>query len=245
MSLRSKRGRGASTAGPAPLAPAAALRAAFASGNPFGAERHELVVVDRAGGRDHDPLRSIAVGVEGGDLVARGAGDDLGTADDRPPQRVAAERRLAEQVEHLLLGLVLVHRDLLEDHLALGVDLDQPRTEHHVGHHVERGRQMLVDHAGEDRGRLLAGAGVELGAHPIEDLVDLDRLVAVGPLEQQVLEQVRQPRLAVGLIAGTGPDPDPDRHGSDGGHCLRHDPDAGIEPGQPVAGGHERTGPRA
>ena len=70
-------------------------------------------------------------------------------------------------------GLVLVHRDLLEHDLALGFDVGERRREDHVGHHVERARQVAVEHAGVDRRRLLARAGVELGAHRVEDLVDL------------------------------------------------------------------------
>jgi len=35
-----------------------------------------------------------------------------------------------------------------------------------------------------------------------------------GALEQQVLEQVRQPRLVLELVARAGPDPEPERHGS-------------------------------
>jgi hypothetical protein len=49
---------------------------------------------------------------------------------------------------------------------------------------------MLVDHPSVDRRRLLAGAGIQLGAHPVEDLVDLERGVLLGPLEEQMLEQV-------------------------------------------------------
>ena len=91
------------------------------------------------------------------------------------PERVVSEHRLAEHVEHLLLRIVLVHRDLLEDHRPLGVDVVERGPEHHVGHHVERPLQVRVDDARVDRGRLLARAGVELGPHAVEDLVDLER----------------------------------------------------------------------
>ena len=67
----------------------------------------------------------------------------------------------------------------------------------HVGDHVERARQVLVEHPRVDRGALLVGAGVELGAHRVEQLVDLGRRVAVGALEQHVLEEVREPGLLV------------------------------------------------
>ena len=192
------------------------------------------VVVDRAGGGDHDVLRRVARRRGSGDLGRRRVGDHRRAADDRAAERVLAEHGLAEHVEHLLLRIVLVHRDLLEDHRALGVDVVERRAEHHVGHHVERLGEVLVDHAGVDRGRLLAGAGVELGAHRVEDLVDLERLVLRGALEQQVLEQVREPGLLLALGARAGADPEPERHGSDGGHRLRHDPDARFERRQPV-----------
>jgi hypothetical protein len=147
-------------------------------------------VVDRAGGGDHDVLGPVALGMKVRDLHGRGLGDHRRTADDRAAQRMRSEHRLAQQIEHLLLRIVLVHRDLLEDHRALGIDLAQSRPEHHVGHHVERLGHVLVDHPGVHRGRLLAGAGIELGAHPVEDLVDLERAVFRRALEQQVLQQM-------------------------------------------------------
>ena len=176
--------------------------------------------------------------MERGDLHGRRLGDHLGAPDDRPAQRVIAEHRMAQDVEHLLLGIVLVHRDLLEDHRALGVDVLKRRPEHHVRHHVEGLGQVLVDHPGIDGGRLLARARVQLGAHAVEDLVDLERAVLRGSLEQQVLEQVGESRLLFGLGPGARADPEPERHGSDGGHRLRHDPDARVKRRQPVFGGH-------
>ena len=49
--------------------------------------------------------------------------DHLGGADHGPPERVAAEDRLRDQVVHELLRRVLVHRDLLEHDLALGLEV--------------------------------------------------------------------------------------------------------------------------
>ena len=179
--------------GPAAATGASGLRAAIARGG----ELDERVVVDRAGGRDHDVRRAGSASAwKRGDLLRRGVGDHRRAADDRPAERMLAEHRLAEQVEHLLLRVVLVHRDLLEDHRALGVDVAsapggtpcRPSRRTPPAH-------VLVDHPRVHRGRLLAGAGVELGAHRVEDLVDLERAVLLGALEQQVLEQVRQPRL--------------------------------------------------
>ena len=87
-------------------------------------ERDERVVVDRA--RRPRSRRSPARSGRRGRRRSRRPAcrrDHRGAADDRPAERVIAEHRLAEHVEHLLLRVVLVHRDLLEDHRALGVDV--------------------------------------------------------------------------------------------------------------------------
>ena len=138
----------------------------------------------------------VARGVEGAQLLARHRPDHLGAADHRAPERVRAEDRLAEHVEDAVLGVVLVHRDLFEHDLALGLELAHARAPDHVGDHVEGALQVAVEHARVHRGRLLVGARVELGAHRVEDLVDLLRAVALGAAEQHVLEQVRDARLA-------------------------------------------------
>ena len=138
-----------------------------------------------------------------------------------PAERVVAEDGLAEHVEDLVLRVVLVHRDLLEDDLALVRRGRRRRT---------RGRQTMsamtsnaslevhVEHARVDRRGLLAGARVELGAHAVEDLVDLQRAVARRAAEQHVLEQVRQAGLGLVLGRRARADPEPERHGPHGGH---------------------------
>ena len=156
-------------------------------------------MVDRSGGRDHDALREIALRVERRQLLARDRADDLGGADHRPAQRMRAEDRLAEHVEDAVLGIVFVHRDLLQHDLALGLELAEARAPDHVAHHVERALEVPVEHARVQRGRFLVGPRVDLGAHRVEDLVDLLRSEALGAAEEHVLEQVRDARLAVVL----------------------------------------------
>ncbi|HEX4836983.1 MAG TPA: hypothetical protein VFV03_00440, partial [Solirubrobacteraceae bacterium] len=51
-------------------------------------------------------------------------------------ERVRAEDHPAEQVEHPVLRVVFVHRDLLEHDLALGLELAEARRPDHVAHHV-------------------------------------------------------------------------------------------------------------
>ena len=95
-----------------------------------------------------------------------------------------------------------------------------------------------VEHARVDRGGLLAGARVELGAHRVEDLVDLQRAVARGAAEEHVLDQVRQAGLGLVLGGRARADPEAQRDGSHGVHGLRDDPYAGVELRQAVLGVH-------
>ncbi len=86
-------------------------------------ELDERVVVHRAGRRHHHVGGDVAGGVEGAQSIGTGRVDDVGAADDGPPERVPTEDRLAEDVEDLVLRVVLVHGDLLEHDLALLLEL--------------------------------------------------------------------------------------------------------------------------
>ena len=129
---------------------------------------------------------------------------------------------------------VLDHRDLLEHDLALGVELGEPRLEDHLGHHVERGLQPVVGDAAVDDGVLARGRRVQLAAQRVEDLGDLAGRVRRRALEQQVLDEVRDPGLRVGLVARAGADPEAER---DRAHVVEPLADhalAGVELGQVV-----------
>jgi hypothetical protein len=86
-----------------------------------------------------------------------------------------------------------VHGDLVEDDVALGLDVlaADHRVRDHVTQHVHGQREVLVEDPGVEAGVLLGGERVELPA----DRVQGDRDVQGGPLggalEQQVLEEVR------------------------------------------------------
>ena len=131
---------------------------------------------------------------------------------------------LGQEVVDAVGRLVLVHRDLLEHDLALGVDVGEGRAEHHLGHQVERVLGVLVEEAGVDVRGLLGGRGVGRRPHAVHLLGDLDRREALGALEEQVLQEVREPFLALTFVARAGPDPKPEGDGSDRGDDLGHDP---------------------
>ena len=128
-----------------------------------------------------------------------------------------------------LLRLVLVHRDLLEHDLALGVELGEGRREDHLAHHVERDLELVVGHARVDDRVLARGGRVQLAAEAVEDLGDLLRAVARGALEEQVLDEMRDAGLGVGLVARAGADPEPDRDRADVREALRDDALARVE----------------
>ena len=156
------------------------------------------------------------------------------------PSGCVAERRLGDQVVDELLRLVLVHRDLLEHDLALGVELGERRREDHLPHHVERGLEPVVGDARVDDRVLARGGRVQLAAEPVEDLGDLLRAVRGRALEEQVLEEMRDARLRVGLVARAGADPEADRDRAHAREPLRDQPLAGIELGQDVLLLHRR-----
>ena len=103
--------------------------------------------------------------------------DHLRRADHGPAERVVAEDRLGEEVVDELLRRVLVHRDLLEHDLPLGVELGERGREDHVGHHVERASRGARRARGRRPRVLPRGGRVQLAAEAVEDLRDLLRRV--------------------------------------------------------------------
>jgi len=132
-------------------------------------------VLDVARRRDYHVAREVHRPVVGGDRPAAERRDHLGRADHGPTKRMRAERRLLDQIVHELLGLVVVHGDLLEHDLALSVELGEAGRKDHFAHHVERRLQLVVRNARVDDGVLARGGGVQLAAEGVEDLGDLLR----------------------------------------------------------------------
>ncbi len=153
--------------------------------------------------------------------------DHVGAPDHRPPERMAAEDRLGDDVVDEILRIVVDHRDLLEHDLALGVDVGEGRVVDHPDDHVERLLEPVVGHACIDERRLARRRGVQLPAEAVEDLRDLLRGVRARALEEQVLDEVRDAGAGVGLVARAGPDPEAERHRADAGHLLGDHPLAG------------------
>src|SRR2546426_6010587 len=121
----------------------------------------------------------------------------------------------------------------------------------HVGEVVDRHLEVPVEHARVVARVLLAGEGVDITAHRIEALCDVQRRPRRGSLEEQVLEEMARAADPVRLIARAGQHPEAHRDGADAWHPLRDDPKARSELGpsdghpgfayspEPVASGPE------
>ena len=157
-------------------------------------------MVEAARRRDDDVGADVARPVVGGDVGDRHRADDLRGAEDPAPERRVAVDRVGEDVVHAVGGLVLVHRDLLDHDLALGVDVGEGRLQEHLGEQVERLLRVLVEEAGVELGRLLARRRIRRRPEGVEVLGDLDRRVALGPLEEQMLQEMRDAGLSRRLV---------------------------------------------
>ena len=187
-------------------------------------QRDDLVVVEVAGRADDQAVGDVAAAVVVGDLRHRRAGDHLGLAEDAAAQRVVAVDGLGEEVVH-------------------AVRTARPRTSRSPRARPRarsrcRGRSGRASSrpSGRTRPRCArrgSGRGCawtpwrsrRLPRRPCRQaLGDLDRREALGALEEQVLEEVREPFLAFALVARARPDPEPEGDGSDRGDNLGHDP---------------------
>ena len=219
---------------PAGGLPQARHRCSVAAVAPFGERLHDALVIDIARRGEHDVGAGVRAAVIGQQRPPGDRGNHLGAADHRPAERVRAEDRLGGQVVDHVLRIVLDHRDLFEHDLSLRVDVGQGGLEDHVRHHVERNVDVVVGHAGVDDGGLARRGRIELATHRVEQLGDLDRVVALGALEEQMLDEVRHPCLRDRLVAGAGADPEPDRRGADAVYLLGDDALPAGEGGQAV-----------
>src|SRR5207245_503558 len=117
--------------------------------------------------------------------------------------------------------------DLLEHHLALELQITgaQHRVTDQVGEHIERARQIGVEHARVKRRGVTRGVGVERAAARLEGEGDLLGGAARGPLELHVLEQVGHAHLGARLMRAGAAHPDADRGRAHARHPFRQHQD--------------------
>ena len=212
--------------------------------HPLGEHPNQILVAHVAGRRDHELAGDVVTAVEAANGSARRRADPFSRPEDRPAERVARPQRSGEQiVDHILRGVV-VHVDLGQDHLALGLEILGPdrRVLQHVSEMIDGQLQITVEHARVVAGVLLRREGVDIPADRIERLGDVERRARRGPLEQQMLEEMAVAADRGTLVPRSRENPETDRDGADAGHPLRHDPqpraelgardrhDAGVQP---------------
>ena len=105
---------------------------------------------------------------------------DADAADHRAADRMGAEHRRQEDVAEGVLGIVVAHRDLLEHHVALDLDVvcGTAAAQHHVGNQVDGQFEIGVEHMRVVAGVLPGGERVQLTADGVDGLRDLDRACA-------------------------------------------------------------------
>ena len=114
---------------------------------------------------------------------------------------------------HDVVGVVVVHGDLLEDHATLGLDVGRP--DQRRGDHVARARRRRpagpVEHPRVEAGVLLGGEGVHLPAHGVERRGDVQaRRDAAVPLNSRCSRKWARPRLPRRLVTGADAHPEPE-----------------------------------
>ena len=138
---------------------------------------------------------------------------------------------LREELVDQIVRRVFHHLDLLDDHLLLPLDIlgIEGRVEDDVGEHVERQRQMLVEHLDVVAGVLFGGEGVELAANRVDLLGDVLGGPGPSPLEQHVLDEVGNAATFGGLVPRTAGQPDTNADRPNLIHRLGQNPEAVIE----------------
>ena len=177
---------------------------------PEGASRQvdSLAVVEVARHRNDGIGRPVRRRPEGTDAVRRQTADVRLLAADLATKRARPEHRLLEQDLGVLAGVVEVAADLLDDDLALAVDLGhvQRGAADELAEHGHRPFRLAPRHAHPVDGRLAIGGGIERAADALDRLAEgASRREGCRALEGQVLEEVGHPGLVAGLEARAGP----------------------------------------
>jgi hypothetical protein len=165
---------------------------------------HHLGVLEVARCRNDHVGRPVVPLVEPRHLRAGQCLDRADGPGDGPAQRrLGTVGLLGEEVVHHVVRVVVVHGDLVEDHVTLRLDVlgREQRGGDHVAEDVDGEVQVVVEDPRVEAGVLLGGEGVELTADRVQRDRDVQRGALTGALEQQVLEEVRAAVKSRRLVA--------------------------------------------
>jgi hypothetical protein len=107
-----------------------------------------------------------------------------------------------EQLLHLVMRLIQVHRDLFLNHLALLVNVTgvESRMQKHVHQHIQQRIEAIVAGAGVKTGRFFTGKRVEITANALDGLRNFAGGAPFGSLEQEVFDEMTDPVQARGFV---------------------------------------------
>ncbi|MCZ7629937.1 MAG: hypothetical protein M5U19_13205 [Microthrixaceae bacterium] len=163
----------------------------------------QLLVDDRTGSGDHQVGRGVPAREELRHLVTPEPPDRLGRAQGLPAQWVAGEERLVEGDGCDIVGVLACRGQLLEDHLTLRIHIlgAQGRPLDHIQEQIHRHGGVGRRNGGVERRVLVGGEGVHVTPDAVHRDRDVTGTTAIGPLEQQVFEEVRCSGEDIGLVA--------------------------------------------
>jgi hypothetical protein len=184
-----------------------------------------LVVLDVAGRRDDQVRRAVGAREIRPQPLAGERLDGFLRAEDRAAERMVGPEVLGEQLMDQIVGRILDHLDLFEDDLLFPIDvfLAEARPHDDVREDLDGERQMLVEHLDVVARVFLRRERVHLPADRIDRLRDVLGGARVGPLEQHVLDEVRDAALLLRLVARAARQPDADADRADMRHPLRQE----------------------
>jgi hypothetical protein len=162
---------------------------------PLGGRRHRRMV-DRAGGDQDRVGRAVVAREVAAHVVVGEATHVVGRPDDALGQRVILEQEAARDVGAVDLGaaLVVVLGQLLEDELALQLEVGEQRPREQLAEELDAALQRAGHQRDLEQRVVAAGLGVERAAQRLEGEVDVvRRRVALGAAEQHVLHEVAEP----------------------------------------------------
>ena len=217
-------------------------------------QRPDRFGADVPGDHDHRIVGRIEAPIESERVLARERLDLVAPADHRPAVgMVEIERRLdlLGELRGRIVGDALIM--LLQHHVALGqhVGVGQHQAGHAIGFECHDGLEVLARDPLVERGIVVGRERILLAADFVEGLREFAGRDLGRALEHQVLEEMREPRLAGRLVGGSDPIPD---HVGDDRRAVVGDDDE-FEPvvqgeignrgelgGLATAGGRQRRG---
>ncbi len=180
---------------------------------------------DVAGGGDHQMIRREPISEAHTERVAMEPANCFRCAENRPAERMLRPEATGENFVEEILGVVQVHLDLFEDHLALfpnvvGIEF---RAKNEIGNDVEGDRQVLIEDLGIEADLLFGGEGIEHAPDGVHFTGNVFGRASLRALEDHVFHEVGKAVLFGDFAAGTVADPNAYGDGTDVRHQLGDD----------------------